>query len=89
MKGKVRKTEILERRFGLSPNTDSSVPWELSTRDIKLANDRLSEISVPVHLDFKPHSVFLHPSRLKSHDWKQARFASTLKSFNGHFRSCR
>lgn len=71
MKGKVTNAEVQLRRFGLKPNSQVSVPWELSTSELKLANDRLSHISVPVHLDFKPHHVFLHPSRLKSHDWKQ------------------
>ena len=74
MNGKVIKAEILLGRFGLQPtshSTSPSVPWQISTREVKLADERLRHITVPAYLDFKPRNLFIHPSRLKSHDWKQ------------------
>ena len=60
------------------------VPWELTATDLKVATDRLTNISVPVHLDFKHGNVFLHPSRLKSHDWKQVNSPALIKRYKLH-----
>ena len=73
LKGKVTKAEGKLKRFGLKTNclADEDVPWQLSTSDLRLAIERLHHIVVPSHLDFKAQNVFTHPTRLKSHDWKQ------------------
>ena len=46
-------------------------PWKLTSREIKKAEERLLHLIIPSHLDFSCKYVFSHPSRLKSHDWKQ------------------
>ena len=72
-KGKITSAERSLGRFGLDPTTSShsNVPWQLSSSDLKLANQRIRDIHIPTHLDFKPKHLFSHPTRLKSHDWKQ------------------
>ena len=80
-KGKIYKAEAALGRFGLQPvtssneqpssNEQSSVPWLLSKDDIQLAVRRLMHIKIPAHIDCNPQYLFSHPSRLKSHDWKQ------------------
>ena len=62
-------TEIALCRFQL--NETMKLPWCLSSEDLKIAKQRMQMIRIPTHLDFNPHYLFDHPSRLKSHDWKQ------------------
>ena len=45
--------------------------WKISSSELKVAEERLSHLQIPAHLDVKFTHVFSHPSRLKSHDWKQ------------------
>ena len=70
---KIAKAEAALGRFGLhlSSVVNSNLPWELSSNDIKLAQKRLKSIHIPEHLDFHAMWLFSHPTRLKSHDWKQ------------------
>lgn len=67
------KAETELGRFGLKPSnvTKFQAPWQLSTCNRKLAEQRLKDIHVPTHLDFKLKFLFTHSTRLKSHDWKQ------------------
>ena len=46
-------------------------PWQLSCLQLKIVEERLSQLCIPEHLDVSCKYVFSHPSRLKSHDWKQ------------------
>lgn len=73
MKGKVTKSEAELHRFGLDPSNynTASVPWQLTTSDLKLVKQRLTNVHIPSHVDCNPYPLFSHPSRLKSHDWKQ------------------
>ena len=71
-KGKVVKAEAALGRFSLrSSAVVPRLPWVLSTSERKIASERLKHICIPTHLDFNPTYLFSHPSRLKSHDWKQ------------------
>ena len=71
-KGKIVNAERSRQRFGLKPTTKEFIaPWQLSSNDVKIASKRLDDIHIPDHLDFKPQFLFSHPTRLKSHDWKQ------------------
>ena len=72
-KGKITLAEVALQRFGLKPSnrTNFKAPWQLSTNDLKVANERLKGLHIPTHYDLKPCFLFTHPSRLKSHDWKQ------------------
>lgn len=77
MSGKVVTAEAALQRFNLQPNAENTKPpWHLSGSDLKLANERLKQISIPSYLDFKATHVFSHPVRLKSHDWKQVKIKS-------------
>ena len=72
--GKAIKAEKELGRFGLkslSDVDDFHPPWQLSSSDLKLADKRLKNLHIPTHFDFKPQFLFSHPTRLKSHDWKQ------------------
>ena len=44
----------------------------LSKDQVKVAQQHVSQISVPSYLDFNPSQLFTNLSQLKSHDWKQA-----------------
>lgn len=68
-KGKIANAERCLGRFNL--NSTRMPPWQLSSNDLKLANLRLKDIHIPIHLDFNPTFMFTNPTRLKSHDWKQ------------------
>lgn len=69
---KPMKAEAALGRFGLEISTDpTSLPWELTPDKLQLAVRRLKDIQLPRHLDCNPSALFTHPSRLKSHDWKQ------------------
>lgn len=78
------KAEIALGRFGLKPSNvaEFKPPWQLSTSDVKIANQRLKNIHVPAHLDFKPQCLFSHPTRLNSHDWKQVYAAIPLNEIH-------
>lgn len=59
-------------RFGFRRGIKhTTAPWLLNTADIDLAARRLKQICIPPHIDCNPQYLFSHPSRLKSHDWKQ------------------
>ena len=68
--GKTDNEKILraeEGRFEGEPQP----PWELTTSQLSIVQERLMHLSIPAHLDVNYKYLFSHPSRLKSHDWKQ------------------
>lgn len=70
---KITMAEASLGRFELqlqSENHNMSM-WMLSSGQLKEVNERLKQIQIPTYLDFNPSYLFTHPSRLKSHDWKQ------------------
>ena len=68
---KASKAEMLLGRFGLQMGSDNQLPWVLTKKELQLAQERLKHLIIPAYLDFNPQYLFTHPSRLKSHDWKQ------------------
>ena len=69
---------MLLGRFGLELGYDSQLPcnWLLTKKELQLAQEWLKHLIIPTYLDFNPQYLFTHPSRLKSHDWKQVKYMS-------------
>ena len=69
---KARNVEMKSNRFNLSSEKGSQQTpcYSLSKSDIKLADDRLSSVILPLQ-DFTPSRIFSRPFGLKSHDWKE------------------
>lgn len=60
-KGKIVKAEAALGRFKLELRSGKP-PWLLSKEDVKVANQRLKHILIPVHLDFNPQYLFSCPN---------------------------
>ena len=67
---------MLLGRFELLLESENQLPWVLTKKELQLAQERLKHLIIPAYLDFNPQYLFTHPSRLKSHDWKQVNYTN-------------
>lgn len=49
-------------------------PFRLTKDDMKKADERASEISVPVGFGWQPKPFFSNYSHMKAHDWKEVQY---------------
>ena len=83
---KTVKSKKTDQKSG-SDKADSSIekqnnialPYILTDREIKVADERANAIKVPIGFGVKPGPFISKPGSLKSHDWKQLATQGILK----------
>lgn len=65
------KVRQAERNIGHLTLQSKKVPYTLTKDQLHLADSRMNSIQTPIHIDFRPRSMFIKLGHMKSHDWKQ------------------
>ena len=83
--GKKRKATNSKKQLNPAPVTGNKrkvnnakkqldpAPFRLTKDEMRIADKRASEISVPVGFGWKPRPFFSNYSHMKTHDWKEVR----------------